>query len=416
MQAESHTRRNIIVAVVLLVAVLAIVLIWRAVAHESKPKARAPAPIQVTTVLAKEQDVPIFRTGVGTVTAMASVTVKARVDGQLDRVFFTEGQDVKAGQLLAQLDPRTLEAQLAQAQAQKARDQAQLGNARNDLQRYTGLIAQDAATQQQVDTQKALVAQLVAAVQTDDASINFAQVQLGFTRIIAPISGRVGARLVDAGNIVHAADAGGLVVINQIDPITVLFTVPEEAFQDVNHALHASAEPLQVIAYPRDSSEVLGAGKLILLNNQIDTSTGTVQMKGSFANAGHALWPGQYVNVRLILRREPHALTVPAAAVQRSQDGTFLWAVGDDGKAVNQPIKVASIQDGVAVIQSGVHAGQRVVVDGQYNLKPGLQVVEAGRAAGRGASAASGAASAASGPGTSTGTASPLADANGGGK
>jgi multidrug efflux system membrane fusion protein len=406
MQAESPTRRNTIAVVVMVLVVIAIVWIWLHFARDSKPAARPVAAVQVTTVKVKEQDVPIYRTGVGTVTAMASVTVKPRIDGQLDRVAFTEGQDVKAGQLLAQIDPRTLEAQLAQVQAQKARDQAQLGNARNDLGRYTTLIGQDAATQQQVDTQKALVAQLEAAVKTDDAQINFAQVQLGFTRIVAPISGRVGARLVDAGNIVHAADPGGLVVINQIDPITVLFTVPEESFQDINHALHASSEPLQVVAYPRNSSAVLGTGKLILLNNQIDTTTGTVQLKGSFPNPGHALWPGQYVNVRLVLRHDPHAVTVPAAAVQRSQDGTFVWLVGADNKAMNQTVKVGPVQDGVAVIESGLAAGQRVVVDGQYQLRAGVAVVESTRGAAR-------AASAASGPGTSTGTTSPLAAASG---
>jgi multidrug efflux system membrane fusion protein len=364
----------------------------------------------VTTTKVKEQDMPVFRTGVGTVTALASVTVKPRIDGQLDRVAFVEGEDVKAGQLLAEIDPRTLQAQLAQAQAQKARDQAQLGNARVDLKRYTTLIGEDAATQQQVDTQKALVDQLAAAVQTDDAAINFAQVQLSFTRIVAPISGRVGARLVDAGNIVHAADPGGLVVINQIDPITVLFTLPEETFQDVNKALHASAQELQVVAYPRDSGQALGAGKLILLNNQIDTTTGTVQLKGSFPNAGHALWPGQYVNVRLVLRHDPHALTIPSAAVQRSQDGTFVWIVTDDNKAMNQTVKVGPIQDGVAVIESGLTSGQRIVVDGQYQLRTGVSVAESPRPAAKAASAA------ASAPGTSTGTASPLAAANGGGQ
>ncbi|HEY2189064.1 MAG TPA: efflux RND transporter periplasmic adaptor subunit, partial [Caldimonas sp.] len=221
MQPASPSRRRTVIAVVtLLIAVLAIVLVWRQFAAERKPPPRAVAAVRVTTVKVREQDIAIFRTGVGTVTALASVTVKPRIDGELERVAFVEGQDVKAGQLLAQIDPRTLEAQLAQAEAQKARDQAQLGNARVDLNRYTGLIAEDAATQQQVDTQKALVAQLEAAVKTDDAQINFTQVQLGFTRIVAPISGRVGARLVDAGNIVHAADPGGLVVINQIDPIT----------------------------------------------------------------------------------------------------------------------------------------------------------------------------------------------------
>jgi membrane fusion protein, multidrug efflux system len=414
MQADTHPyRRKAVIGAAIVVALAVLVWIWLHFAHDGKAPARPVAAVQVTTTKVKEQDVAVYRTGVGTVTALASVTVKPRIDGQLVRVAFVEGQDVKAGQLLAEIDPRTLEAQLAQAQAQKARDQAQLGNARVDLKRYTSLIGQDAATQQQVDTQKALVDQLAAAVQTDDAQINFAQVQLGFTRIVAPISGRVGARLVDAGNIVHAADPGGLVVINQIDPITVLFTLPEETFQDVNKALHASAEPLQVIAYPRNGTEVIGAGKLILLNNQIDTSTGTVQLKGSFANPGHALWPGQYVNVRLVLRHDPHALTVPAAAVQRSQEGTFVWVVSADNKALYQPVGVGSIQDGIAVIESGLTAGQRIVVDGQYQLRAGIPVVESARG---GARAASGAASAASSAGTSTGTVSPLAAANGSGR
>jgi membrane fusion protein, multidrug efflux system len=414
MQAPSHhLRRRLLIGLVTLAALGAAVWGWQRFAHDSKPAARPVPAVRVTTTTVKVQDVPIYRSGVGNVAALASVTVKPRVDGQLERVLFVEGQDVKAGQLLAQIDPRTLEAQLAQAQAQKARDGAQLGNARVDLKRYTGLFAEDAATQQQLDTQTALVAQLEAAVQTDDAQINFAQVQLGFTRIVAPISGRVGARLVDAGNIVHATDPGGLVVINQVDPITVVFTLPEEAFQDINHALHGSATPLQVIASPRDSGEVLGTGKLVLLNNQIDTTTGTVQLKGSFPNPEHTLWPGQYVNVRLVLRHEPHALTVPAAAVQRSQDGTFVWLVNADNTAVSQPVRVGPIQDGLAVIESGLAAGQRVVVDGQYQVRGGVKVVESVRAAGRPASAASAAAAAL---GSSAGVAGPLAQVNGSGR
>jgi len=346
-------------------------------AADTKPKAAASAPVQATTAAVKQQDVPIYRAGIGTVTATQSVTVKARIDGQLDQVGFTEGQDVKAGQMLARLDPRTLQAQLAQVQAQKAKDQAQLANARVDLQRYTALIADDAATKQQLDTQKALVAQLEAAVQTDDAQINFAQVQLGFTSITAPISGRVGARLVDVGNIVHAADAGGLVVINQIDPITVVFTLPEDAFQDINRALNASRQPLAAQAFPRDGRELLGQGRLVLLNNQIDSASGTVQLKASFPNPTHALWPGQYVNVRLVLGERSGALTIPAAAVQRSQDGTYAYTVGTDGKTVQtQAIQVAQIQDGIAVIDKGLAAGQRVVVDGQYKLKPGATIAE----------------------------------------
>lgn len=350
-------------------------------ASTGKADAKAQPKVQVTTVRVRRQDVPVLRAGIGTVNSMATVAIRARVDGQLEKVGFVEGQDVKAGQLLAQIDPRTLQAQLAQVQATRAKDRALLGNARADLQRYTTLIGQDAATQQQVDTQKALVAQLEAAVQTDDAAVQYAQVQLGFTRIVAPMDGRAGARLVDPGNIVHASDTTALVVINQIDPIAVQFTLPEEAVQDINRAQRQSAQPLAVTAYDRGGTTLLGTGRLILLNNQIDTTNGTVQLKGSFANPSRSLWPGQYVNVRLQLGRRSDALTVPAGAVQRSQDGTYVWTVADDGTAADTPVHVAQIADGVAVIDQGLNADQRVVVDGQYKLKPGIGTAEAPAAA-----------------------------------
>ncbi|HZW72553.1 MAG TPA: efflux RND transporter periplasmic adaptor subunit [Caldimonas sp.] len=389
----SWRRNAVVIGVIVIVAVIAL-WAWRRF-EGAPPKAAAAPSVPVTTTAVDERDMPVFRTGVGTVSAQQSVTVKVRVDGQLERVDFVEGQDVKAGQLLAQIDPRTFQAQLEQAQAQRARDAAQLANAHADLTRYTNLLAQDAATRQQVDTQKALVAQLEAAVQTDDAAIHLQQVQLGYTRIVAPISGRTGARLVDPGNIVHAADANGIVVINQIDPVAVVFTLPEEAFQDVNRALRASTEPLQVIAFPRTGNTALGSGRLTLLNNQIDTATGTVQLKGSFANAGHVLWPGQYVNVRLVLGHDPHALVVPASAIQRSQEGEFVWLVDGNHKAHNQPVKIRSIQDGVAVIEQGVRANDRVVVDGQYKLREGVVVAEVRPdAAGAPASGASAGASA----------------------
>ncbi|MFL6679238.1 MAG: efflux RND transporter periplasmic adaptor subunit [Burkholderiaceae bacterium] len=351
-------------------------------AEEGKGKGkRDEGPVAVTTALVKQQDVPVYRTGIGTVTPTYSVTVKARVDGQLDKVAFTEGQDVKKGQLLAQLDPRTLQAQLLQAQATRAKDQATLANARVDLKRYETLIAQDAATQQQLDTQKALVDQLAASVKSDEAAVNAAQVQLGFTAITAPISGRAGARLVDPGNIVHASDATGLVVINQIDPISVVFTLPDDAVQETIHALD-SKKPVLVQAFPRDGGQMLGAGHLTLLNNQIDTSTGTVQLKASFVNGQHNLWPGQYVNMRLILGTRANALTVPEQAVQRGQGGVYVYVVDDQAKTVqSRPIALAQIQDGIAAIASGVSAGERVVVDGQYKLKPGSRVTEAARPA-----------------------------------
>ena len=366
-------------------------------ADDAKGKRSPEAPVGVVTVLAKAQDVPVFRSGIGTVSPNFSVTVKARVDGQLDRVGFTEGQDVKKGQMLAQLDPRTLQAQLLQAQATRAKDQATLANARVDLQRYTTLIAQDAATQQQLDTQKALVGQLEATVKSDDAAVNFAQVQLGFTTITAPISGRVGARLVDPGNIVHAADTTGVVVINQIDPISVVFTLPDDAVQDTIHALDGK-KPLQVQAFPRDGSKMLGAGTLTLLNNQIDTTTGTVQLKASFPNPQHNLWPGQFVNIRLILGERAKAVTLPEAAVQRSQAGVYVYVEDEESKTVrSQPISLIQIQDGIAVIGGGITAGQRVVVDGQYKLKPGSKVAEVARGASGAASGGKAANPAASG-------------------
>jgi multidrug efflux system membrane fusion protein len=345
-------------------------------ANAAKPEAPKAPPVQVTTARVTSQNVQVYRTGIGTVASMATVTVKARIDGQLDKVGFVEGQDVKAGQLLAQLDPRTLQAQLAQAQATKAKDSATLANARADLKRYTTLLGQDAATQQQVDTQKALVNQLEAAVQNDAAQVQYAEVQLSFTRIASPMNGRAGARLVDPGNIVHAADTNGLVVINQIDPIAVQFTLPEDAVQDINRVQQQSSQPLAVVAYDRSGAQLLGTGKLILLNNQIDTTSGTVQLKGSFANPQHTLWPGQYVNVRLQLDRRPDSLTVPAAAIQRGQSDTYVWVVDAENKAENVPVHVVQIADGTAVIDKGVSAGQRVVTDGQYKLKQGVTVVE----------------------------------------
>ncbi|WDZ94223.1 efflux RND transporter periplasmic adaptor subunit [Herbaspirillum sp. WKF16] len=342
-----------------------------------KPQAKDAPPVAVSLTSVQERDVPLYLAGVGTVTANASVTVKVRIDGQLDKVGFKEGEEVKKGQLLAQIDPRALQAQLAQVEAQRARDAAQLANARLDLQRYTTLRSQDAATQQQLDTQKALVTQLEAAVKTDEAQIGYAKVQLSYTTITAPISGRVGARLVDPGNIVHAADANGLVVINQIDPITLLFTLPEESVPAINKS-QLAGQSLKVTAYARESQEPLATGKLILLDNQINTTSGTVQLKARFDNAGHKLWPGQYVNVRLQMHDHGNALTLPASAIQRNQQGTYVYAVDEQERASMKPVKVERIQDGIAVLagDAGVAAGQRVVLDGQYKLKPGARIVE----------------------------------------
>ncbi|HEY2256851.1 MAG TPA: efflux RND transporter periplasmic adaptor subunit [Variovorax sp.] len=363
----------VIVLVVLLLAFGA----WRKFSAPAAPAAAPLAGIPVTTVRVAQETVPVARTGIGTVIPVASVTVRTRVDGQLDSVDFKEGQDVKAGQVLVRIDPRTLQAQLEQIVAQKAKDEAQLANARADLQRYGELIKEDATTQQTLDTQRALVNQLQATVKSDEAQIHMAQVQLSFTTIAAPISGRIGARLVDPGNIVHAADTNGLLVINQIDPIAVQFTLPESSFQAVNKALNGTHEPLAVEAIDRDTHEVLAAGKLVLLNNQIDTATGTISLKAQFANAVHKLWPGQSVDARVVLGERADALTVPSAVVQRNQDGFFIYVVGPDDKVRVEPVNVADTVRGKSVIESGVAAGDRVVLDGQYRLTPGARVVEA---------------------------------------
>ncbi len=334
-----------------------------------------PASVPATTVKVAQESVPIYLSGIGTAQALATVTIRTRVDGQLDKINFVEGQDVTDGQVLAQIDPRTFQAQLAQAVAQKARDEAQLDNAKLDLQRDNALIKDDATTQQALDTQRALVNQLVAAVETDKAQINYAQVQLDFTTIKAPLSGRIGARLVDPGNIVHATDVNGLVVINQVDPISVIFTLPESAFQDINRALRPD-QKLPVLAFGRDNDQVLSKGSLVLLNNQIDTTTGTVQLKAHFPNPTHTLWPGQYLNVSLQLGVRPNALTLPAAAVQRGQTGTYVFVVKPDESVEIRPINVVQIQDGKAVIDQGLSVNERVVLDGQYKLKPGIHITE----------------------------------------
>ena len=344
-------------------------------ANAAKPEAPKTPPVQVTTARVKQQEVQVYRSGIGTVASMATVTVKARIDGQLDKVGFVEGQDVKAGQLLAQLDPRTLQAQLAQAQATKAKDQATLANARADLKRYTTLLGQDAATQQQVDTQKALVNQLEASVQTDAAQVQYAEVQLELhahrvaderPRRRAPGRSRqhrARGRCQRAGR--HQPD--------RPDCRAVHAARGRGAGHQPRACSRARSRSRWWPMTARRHDEMLGTGTLILLNNQIDTTSGTVQLKGSFANPQHTLWPGQYVNVRLVLERRPNALTVPAAAVQRGQNGIYVYVVDADeqgaaaagARGCRSPTARPSIEQGLA-------AGERVVVDGQYKLKPGV--------------------------------------------
>jgi multidrug efflux system membrane fusion protein len=395
--AHSQRGRGLGWAVGLIALALLGWLVWRSFFTASAPPKAATPPVPVRTATVGQQTVPVARPGVGTVAPLMSVTVRTRVDGQLDSVAFTEGQDVQAGQALARIDPRGYKAQLDQALAQKARDEALLANARVDLARYEDLIKEDATTEQTLATQRALVRQLQAAVQTDEAQIEMAQVNLGYTTIAAPIAGRVGARLVDPGNIVHAADPGGLLVINQIDPIAVQFTLPEASFQALNQAVtaarRANAAPPTVQALDRETREVLASGQLALLNNQIDASTGTIMLKARFANPQHKLWPGQSVDARIVLGESAQAITVPAPVVQRGQNGMYAYVIDADGKASTRPIQIdAGNSDArLVVVTQGLTAGERVVSDGQYRLTPGARVVEVQAGAAGAASAPAGA-------------------------
>ncbi|MDR3396272.1 MAG: efflux RND transporter periplasmic adaptor subunit [Pandoraea sp.] len=369
--------------------VIVALLVWRWIAHRAPPPAPPPPPIAVVSTVVASADLPRYVIGIGTVQATTSVTVRARVDGQIERVAFSEGRDVKAGDLLVQIDARPYRAQLEQARATKARDVAQLLNARVDLKRYQTLAAQGASPQQQSDTQAALVKQLEAAVLTDQAQIDYAAVQLDYTSIRSPIDGRTGVRLIDVGNIVHAADANGIVVVNQIDPITVLFTLPEESVGAVNAAMQTVGNAgLVVDAYARNGGAKLASGKLTLINNQIDNTSGTVQLKATFANANHRLWPGQYVNARLTLGVMKQAIALDASVVQNGPNGTFVYVVNGQGKAAVQAVKVGVTQGNRAIIESGLSAGTRVVVDGQLKLRPGVSVVEARNGSGNGAGSA----------------------------
>jgi len=369
-------RRRIVWAIAPILLIAAGAVTWHFMrptpkAALDRAPAAASAAIPVTAGTSETSDFPVYFTGLGTVQAFNTVTVKVRVDGQLNKAAFTEGQDVKAGDLLAQIDPRTFQATLDQAKATKAKDEAQLENAKLDLQRL--LKIGQFATRQSVDTQGALIRQLEAQVQADAAAIENAQTQLDYTTITAPLSGRTGLRLVDAGNIVHATDPNGLVVITQLQPISVVFTLPQDQLQDVIKQM-ASGPPLKAIAMTRTGQQQLGEGTLALVDNQIDSGTGTVRLKATFPNEDHALWPGQFVNVRLLVRTLQQVVTVPSPAVQRGPNGMFVYVIKDDSTVAMQPVTVTAMTGGRAVVEKGLDAGTRIVVSGQYRLQPGTQV------------------------------------------
>jgi membrane fusion protein, multidrug efflux system len=330
------------------------------------------SPVPVLASTATKENVPVYFDGVGTSRALNIVTVRAQVDGKLLAVNFKEGQDVEKGFVLADIDPTIYRAQLDQAVAKKAMDEALLGNARIDLDRYAKLTATNSTSRQQYDTQKALVAQLEAQVQADQGAIENAKAVLSYTRIVAPIAGRTGLRLVDAGNIVHATDTTGVVVITQIRPIAIIFTLPQQELPAVNRAFTKGA--LDVEALADDNRTVVDHGKLVVVDNQVDQTTGTVKLKAEFPNESLQLWPGQFVNVKLLVDTLKDATVVPTAAVQRGPNGTFVYVANDDNTVSVRPVGVSQQDDVRAVLDDGVDAGERVVTTGFAQLNDGSRI------------------------------------------
>ena len=365
------------VAALALLAVLAAVGLPRLFELSPTPAAAQTPPaggpgIPVTEGTVAVADVPIFLNGIGTVQASNMVTIKSRVDGQIVRIDFTEGQDVKAGAPLLQIDPRPFQAVLEQAQAAREKDQAQLASAQADLARSGSLVGSGYRAVQTYDQQKATVSQLQAAIKGDEAQINTATLNLGYADIRSPIDGRLGAKLVDIGNMVRATDATGLVTITQLKPIFVSFTLAQENAHKIRE--RQAAAPLKVMAIGADNKTPLATGKLTLIDNAIDQTTGTIRLKASFANDDERLWPGEFVNVRVILNTRKGVPTVPAQTVQDGPNGYYAYVIKDDSTVERRTVEVAVVQDGIAVITKGLAPGEKVVVDGQYRLTKGARV------------------------------------------
>ena len=373
--------RRFFIVVVLLLAGGAIA--WRfASAGKLLPKSKsaigssgAQSAVPVLTASVASRDVPIWLSGLGTVQAFNTVTVRPRVSGTLDTINFTEGQNVKAGDILAQIDPRPYRNALERAKARRAQNEAQLANAQRELDRARGLFESDAESRQLLDQQEATVAQLTAVTQGDQAELDAAQLDLDFTTVRAPIDGRTGVRLVDAGNLVTASQSSGIVVITQLQPVSVLFTLPQHHLPALRRRLQADQSAPRVVATGEE--RVLAEGALDLIDNQIDSSTGTVRLKASFPNEDSALWPGQFVSARILVETRNHATVVPAEVVQSGLDGPFAYVVKSDSTVEARQLKLGPTVDAFTVVEAGLKPGERVVSDGQSKLQPGARIATA---------------------------------------
>ncbi|MDB5426065.1 MAG: efflux transporter periplasmic adaptor subunit [Phenylobacterium sp.] len=369
MAARRRNRWGFIVLGLVAVALVAWVL-----THRKKAPPPGPPPVAVTTATVAVQDIPLTVSALGAAQAWNSATIRAQVSGMLLRVPVREGSDVRAGDLLAEIDPRPFQAALQQAQGALNRDQALLDVARVLLARDKQLLAQDSIARQDFDTQAALVKQDEGIVELDKGVVETAAINLKYCRITAPTDGRVGVRLVDPGNLVSSTDTTGVLILNQITPIAVTFTVPEGDFQRLASVSNRFHTPLAVQALSQETGEALGAGELSIADNRVDPTTGTVTLKARFANPSHQLWPGQFVNVQLVLQTLPRAIVIPLAAVNRGPKGAFAYVVGANSKVSVRPVTVTTVEGATAIIQSGLKPGEVVVTDGQLILKPGMTV------------------------------------------
>jgi membrane fusion protein, multidrug efflux system len=366
------------------IVVLAVGIFLYARSDRAQPAdAAAVEPIPVIATNVRQHDVPIILTGLGTVTALNTATIHSQITGLLISVDFREGQTVKKGDLLAQIDPRTYQAQLDQAQATLEHDQVHLKNAELNLQRYSQLAKTDAATQQQLDNQQAAVEELNAQIKSDQAAVDNSKAELSYTRLVAPFDGIAGIRLLDVGNIIHpptgsaatqssTVDANALVVVTQVQPISVIFTLATTNIPQVQAAM--ANGPLQAMAWSQDDKSELDVGQLAVVNNQADPGSGTIQLKAIFPNQQRKLWPGTFVNVRLVVATEHNALTVPLDAIQQGEAGSFVFVIGQDNKATVRPVSVRQTFGGDALVDKGLKAGESVVLRGQYRLSPGTVV------------------------------------------